>query len=458
MASRSLVDRNRRLRTLRDEYMDSVHFLCPACGKRCRVTDTVFKGEDLKPSDVDIECADCGAEHIFRDGDRWFVGSDRAPYLPGSSTISTVLAHRLDRDSYTDKKEMYTDLIHMYEDSFCDARYLGEYDIMGEYARKCVDVCSEAMGEGHLEFIPDYLEATSVLIFEMVTDKSVEQIPEMVRIASEIAEEATPLQRLDFLTSCADLTELYPQMTDLILDAYTELADYDPAPLAEKNLLEPVGFYGAMAVLAENMGFTEDAKIFAESALRTALRATESPDFKEDDIEALAMCFQDNIRLYRDGKGMEYADRYVDFMSGHKEDHRSSYANALLNRFEFADNVMGVIRDDDAFDAIETKRDPKDDDERVMTVWAYLDLAEAYSAEDPDKAYDYYDCALDEASKGDFRKSERLFGIFRTLCLSCSAMLKESFKSRYSSFTARLKRMGVSPQELKYWESQDSEE
>ena len=50
-----------------------------------------------------------------------------------------------------------------------------------------------------------------------------------------------------------------------------------------------------------------------------------------------------------------------------------------------------------------------------------------------------------------------MFTIFRALCISYSALLKGRYGSKFTAFTGKLRKLGITADELKQWTTPESE-
>lgn len=451
MAERGLAIRNQKLKALRKDYLDYSGFLCPDCGDPCLPVNPVFSNEEVEPVRLTLRCDRCGDNDMRRESTRWFVCKDDAPYIVDSKAIATVLIHRFDRSSFGDRKEMFEDLIHMYEDAYCDCRALAEFTLMRRYADGCLDVCEEAIGAGFTEFRKDYLLTAPVIVMDMIRSGDTDGLKDFLDKAYMIGKDADQTDRLAFLSACASMVVRHSPLKDLVMPLYDDISGWDPTALMDEGTFEVARYYGTVASIAETLGLVDDGIRFNGMELDSALKVAGSEGFDESQLSVVGFCFQDNIKQFKDERGKTFADRYVDFMSKYKDDHRDCYANALLNRFEYCTNVLQSRDIDDAFDVTYLLKDPRDDSERTMLLWAYMDLGDFYAFEDDDKAIEYYECALDEAAKYDIKGSSGLFTIFRALCISYSGLLKGRYGSKYTAFTGRLRKFGITADELKQW-------
>ena len=458
MAERGLAIRNQKMKALRKDYLDYSGFLCPDCGEPCLPTKPVFNNEEMEPVSMVLHCDKCGDNEMRREKNRWFVVKDDAPYIIDSKAIATVLIHRFDRSTYEDKKEMFDDLIHMHEDAYCDCRALAEFTIMRKYAEDCLVICEEAIDAGFPEYRNDYLLTAPIIVMDMIRSGKTEGMKEYLDKVLAVAKDADQTDRLAFLSACASMVIRYADLKDLIKPLYDDIVVWDPATSMDVNTFDVARYYGTVASIAETLGYHEDGIRFNKMELDAALEVAEADGFDETQLSVVGFCFQDNIKQFKDERGKEFADQYVEFMSKYKESHKDVYANALLNRFEYCTNTLESRDVDDAFDVIDLLKDPKDDSERTMLLWAYMDLGDFYAFEDDEKSMEYYDCALDEAAKYDIKGSTGLFTIFRALCISYSALLKGRYGSKFTAFTGKLRKLGITADELKQWTTpQDAE-
>jgi len=458
MAERGLAIRNQKLKAMRKDYLDYTGFLCPDCGEPCLPTKPVFTGDEVEPVGMTLHCDTCGDNEMRREDIRWYVCKDDAPYIVDSKAIATVLIHRFDRSSYGDRKEMFDDLIHMYEDAYCDCRALAEFTLMREYAENCLKVCEEAIEAGFPEYRKDYLLTAPVIVMDMIRLGKTDGMKEFLDKVFAMAKGADQTDRLAFLSACATMVIRYAGLKDLIMPFYDEISLWNPATEMDENSFEVARYFGTVASIAETLGLPEDGIRFNRMELQSALKVAEAEGFDETQLPVVGFCFQDNIKQFKDERGKVYADQYVEFMSKYKDTHRDVYANALLNRFEYCTNSLDSRDVDDAFDVIYLLKDPKDDSERTMLLWAYMDLGDFYAFEDDEKAMEYYDCALDEASNYNIRGSSGLLTIFRALCISYSALLKGRYGSKYTAFTGKLRKLGITADELKQWTNPEVQE
>ena len=458
MAERGLAIKNQKLKALRKDYLDYSGFLCPDCGEPCLPTKPVFNSEDMEPTNITLHCDKCGDIDIYRRSTRWFVSKDDAPYIVDSRAIATVLIHRFDRSSYADKKEMFDDLIHMHEDAYCDCRALAEFTMMRQYAEDCLKVCEEAIAEGFDEYRGDYLQTAPIIVMDMIRSGKTDDLKAFIEKAFVVGKGADQTDRLAFLSACASMVIRHAPLKDHIMPLYDEISLWNPAERMDENTFEVARYFGTVASIAVTLGLPEDGIRFNRMELNAALKVAEADGFDEDQLSVVAFCFQDNIKQFKDERGKEFADKYVDFMSKYKDTHKDIYANALLNRFEYTTNVLESKDIDDAFDVIDLLKEPKNDSERTMLLWAYMDLGDFYAYDDDEKAIDYYECALDEAANYDIKASDGLLTIFRALCISYSGLLKGRYGARYTKFTSKLRKFGISAEELKQWTNPETEE
>lgn len=458
MAERGLAIRNQKLKALRKEYLDYSGFLCPDCGEPCLPTKPVFSNDEMEPVSMTLHCDKCGDNDMRRESTRWFVVKDDAPYIVDSRAIATVLIHRFDRSSYQDRKEMFDDLIHMHEDAYCDCRALAEFTLMRKYADDCLKVCEEAIAEGFTEYMCDYLQTAPVIVMDMIRSEKTDDMKSFIDKVLSFTKGADQTDRLAFLSACASMIIRYAPLKDLIMPLYDEISLWNPAEKMDQNTFEVARYFGTVASIAVTLGLPEDGIRFNRMELNAALKVAGTEGFDENQLSIIGFCFQDNIKQFKDERGKEFADKYVEFMSKYKDSHKDVYANALLNRFEYNTNVLDSKDIDDAFDVIDLLKDPKDDSERTMLLWAYMDLGDFYAYDDDEKAIDYYECALDEAANYNIKASDGLLTIFRALCISYSGLLKGRYGARYTKFTSRLRKFGISAEELKQWTEPETEE
>ena len=457
MAERGLAIRNQKLKFMRKDYLDYSGFLCPDCGEPCLPTKPVFVGEDMEPASLTLLCDKCGDNEMYRKATRWFVSKDDAPYIVDSKAIATVLIHRFDRSSYDDRKEMFDDLIHMHEDAYCDCRALAEFTLMRQYADACISICEEAIVAGFPEYMNDFLLTAPVIVMDMIRSGKTEGMKEFIDKVLAVSKDADQTDRLAFLSACSSMVIRYAELKDIIRPLYDDIAAWDPATTMDVNTFDVARYYGTVASIAEALGLSEDGIRFNRMELDSALKVAETEGFDETQLSVVGFCFQDNIKQFNDERGKEFADMYVEFMSKYRDSHKDVYANALLNRFEYCTNTLGSKDVDDAFDVIDLLKDPKDDSERTMLLWAYMDLGDFYAFNDDEKSMEYYDCALDEAANYDIKGSSGLFTIFRALCISYSALLKGRYGSKFTAFTGKLRKLGITADELKQWTTPESE-